>query len=361
MTTPMPTGSPPRPPLPPEPLPSLLARYAGLVRGEMSASIPDASGALHPFYGMIAYHLGWVDRHFAPQTARAGKNLRPSLCLLLAEGLGGRAEDAAPLAAGIELLHNFSLVHDDIEDRSATRRDRPTVWSVWGEAQAINTGDAMFSLSHQLWLRTPLADRDPAAFVEILRSLERTVLTLCEGQYLDMSGEGSLDLSSDAYLMMIAGKTAALIGESAWVGTRVGTADPVALAAARRFGVELGTAFQIRDDLLGIWGDERETGKSASSDIATRKMTLPVILALESDDAALRQALRARYGALPTGGDDDTQVRALLEAAGAQEHTAQAEHAHWAAAMDALERVPLDAQWREAVCSFARSFIQRTA
>lgn len=354
-------GSPPRSARPPEPLPALLARYAGLIREQLAAVIPSPSGDLRPFYGMIAYHMGWVDRYFAPQPARAGKSLRPSLCLLLAEGLGGMVEDAAAPAAGIELLHNFSLVHDDIEDRSATRRGRPTVWSIWGEAQAINTGDAMFSLSHQLWLRTPLADTDPIAFVAILRSLERTVQTLCEGQYLDMSGEGSLDLSSDAYLTMIAGKTAALIGESAWVGARTATADPEALAAARSFGVELGLAFQIRDDLLGIWGDEQETGKSASSDIATRKMTLPVILALESGDATLRQALRARYGTPPIGDDDDARVRTLLEAAGVQERTAEVERAHWAAAMDALESVPLDGAGRETISSFARSFIQRTA
>src|SRR6185312_771448 len=152
------------------------------------------------------------DRHLQPEQARPGKSLRPALCLLLAEALGGDPVECAPFAAGIELLHNFSLVHDDIQDRSPTRRGRPTVWTLWGEAQAINVGDGMFSLAHQAWLRAPLAERDPACFLAVARALEDTISALCEGQYLDIANEGSLALTSDAYLAMIGRKTAALMG-----------------------------------------------------------------------------------------------------------------------------------------------------
>ncbi|HWE64796.1 MAG TPA: polyprenyl synthetase family protein [Chloroflexota bacterium] len=337
-------------------LSALLAHYSELLQAELHTMI-QGTGDLRPFYGMMAYHMGWVDQAFVPVPARAGKSLRPALCLLLADGLGADPGACAPLAAGIEILHNFSLVHDDIEDRSMTRRGRPTVWSIWGEAQAVNVGDGLFSLAHQLCLRAPLAQHQPAVFVPILQSLERAIITLCEGQFLDMSGEGNLDLSSDAYLRMIARKTASLIGEAAWVGARVATDDPATLDAARRFGVELGLAFQIRDDILGIWGDEGETGKSASSDIATRKMTLPIILALEAGS----DTLRARYGAPPQDPDDEQQVRALLEATGALQRTDAAEHVHWQAAMEALDQMPLPADWRELVRHYARSFVERRA
>lgn len=345
---------------PPDELPLRLAHYAALIRAELDAAV-RASGPLAGFYGMMAYHLGWVDRDFAAQPARVGKNLRPALCLLLCDGLGGDLRDGAPIAAGIELLHNFSLVHDDIEDRSPTRRGRPTIWTLWGEAQAINAGDGLFVLSHQVCLRSPLATRDPAAFVEILRSFEGTIVKLCEGQYLDIVYEASLEVSSSAYLTMIGRKTAALIGEAAWIGARLATEDSRVLADARRLGEALGLAFQIRDDLLGIWGDEVETGKSASSDIATRKMTFPVILALEEGSAEQRRALRLRYGVAPSDPDDEAAIRSLLRASGAHDRAIAAEQAHWQEAMQALDRLPLAPGWAGLLRAFAGSFVQRRA
>ena len=341
-------------------LASLLARYASLVRAELEALVLGVQD-LEPFYGMFAYHLGWVDRDFQPETGRAGKSLRPSLCLLMAEALGAAAEECALLAAGIELLHNFSLIHDDIEDRSLTRRGREAVWTVWGEAQAINAGDGMFSLAHLAWLHAPIAETDPRAFIAIVRLLERTVLTLCEGQFQDMRAERSLDLSIEAYLDMIGRKTAALIGASTWVGARAATADERVLTAAHDFGRQIGLAFQIRDDVLGIWGDEQETGKSVSSDIATRKMTLPVIIALQEGNPAQRAALRARYGSPPGDQEDEVRIREWLEAANAHDRAVAREHVHWQAAMQALATLPLDPLWRSRLHEFARAVMARRA
>lgn len=356
----MPTNPNPSPNQAATDLPERLTRYGSLVRDAIDPILRGAP-TLEPFYGIMAYHLGWVDQRFQPETARAGKSLRPALCLLLVEALGAEAAAGASFAAGVELLHNFSLVHDDLQDRSPTRRGRPTVWTLWGEVQAITVGDGMFSLAHKAWLSASLAERDPAAFVAINRALEETVIALCEGQYLDVDGEGNLDLTSEAYLTMIGRKTAALMGTSAWAGARVATADPQRLAAARAFGYEMGLAFQIRDDLLGIWGDESKTGKSASSDIASRKMTLPVILALEHGTEEQRQDLRARYGQPPTGPDDEQSVRAILEAAGADRLTAEREEAHWREGLHALAALGLDPAWAERLGAFARGFVARTA
>ena len=341
-------------------LAALLARYASLVRAEIDTLLQGAP-ELEQFYGMMSYHLGRADRHLQPEPARPGKSLRPTLCLLFAEALGGDSRDCTPFAAGIELLHNFSLIHDDIQDRSPTRRGRPTVWTLWGEAQAINVGDGMYSLAHQAWLRAPLAERDPACFVTVARALEDTITSLCEGQYLDIAGEGSLALTSDAYLAMIGRKTAALMGTSAWVGARCATADPALLAAARTFGLELGLAFQIRDDLLGIWGDEAETGKSASSDIATRKMTLPVVLALEHGTVEQRADLAARYAEAPSEADDESAIRDILTSAGADRQAAAQEEEHWQAALRALCALHLDSVWDARLRAFAAGLVARSA
>jgi geranylgeranyl diphosphate synthase type I len=342
---------------PPEALDAKLTTYGRLTRG-LLRDLLDLQTDVAPFYGMMAYHLGWRDSDLRPREARPGKNLRPSLCLLAGEALGADPERLAPFAAGIELLHNFSLIHDDIEDRSATRRGRPAVWTLWGEAQAINAGDGMLSLAHRAWLSSDLAEADPAAFVAILRSLEDAIVVLCEGQYLDIRGEGSLETTSTQYATMIGRKTAALIGEVAWVGARAAGMSRAVLDAARSFGIELGLAFQIRDDILGIWGDEGETGKSASSDIATRKMTLPIIVALECGPETARADLRACYAA-PAQGDDDQRIRQLLDLCDAHGKAAGHEARHWDAAMRALEALPVTQEWRRMLQLFARSFIDR--
>ncbi|HVC79437.1 MAG TPA: polyprenyl synthetase family protein [Chloroflexota bacterium] len=341
-------------------LPSLIARYGQITRHEME-SVVTLSPGLEAFHGMIAYHLGWVDQHFIPDPARSGKSLRPALCLLVAEALGADLKECAAFAAGIELLHNFTLVHDDIQDRSPTRRGRPAVWTLWGEAQAINVGDSLYSLAHQAWLRSPLAERDPAACLAILRALEDTTLGLCEGQHLDISGEGSLELSSDLYLTMIGRKTAGLMGAAAWVGARCAGDDPGRLHQARTFGYEMGLAFQIRDDLLGIWGEEWVTGKSASSDISSRKMTLPVVLALEYGTAQQRAALRARYGGPPADSDDEQVIRALLASAGADSRTTDQEAAHWEAGLRALAALEVSPEWTARLEAFAGGFVARSA
>ena len=336
-----------------------LAGYGEVVRSAMQELLHSGPG-LEPFYGMMAYHMGWVDTSFQACDLRPGKSLRPGLCMLIGEGLGAQPKNLVHFAAGLEFLHNFSLIHDDIEDRSQTRRHRPTVWAVWGEPQAINAGDGMLSLAHLAWLRSPMAENDPASFAGALRSLESTILRLCEGQFLDMSGERTLEMTANTYLKMIGRKTAGLIGEAAWIGARASSIIAPMREVTRAFGADLGIAFQIRDDILGIWGDESQTGKSASSDIATRKMTLPIIVALESAPAPIRGELRACYAGAPVGGDED-HIRELLNASGAHQAVLAREDHHWQSAMKSLDALPLSAEWRDDIREFARSFVGRSA
>lgn len=312
----------------------IYSRYLPLIEAEMQRVIGRAEGAYAGHYGMLRYHMGWVDPHMRPAVVNSGKRIRPVACLLACEAVGGALEDALPLAAAVELLHNFSLIHDDVEDDSPTRRHRPTVWALWGVPQAINAGDAMFTLARLALHGLGSRPIPPAMAMDACLIFDYACLRLTEGQYLDMSFEGRLDVTVDEYLLMIEGKTAALLSASLELGALVGGADQAARQHLAGFGRSLGLAFQMEDDILGIWGDEAVTGKSVASDILTRKKSLPVVYALENP--LVGEALRARY-AEPIGPADVPAVLDLLARAGAQEYTAQVAQSAHQNAMQALQ------------------------
>ena len=192
----------------------------------------------------------------------------------------------------MELGHNFSLVHDDIEDRDVERRHRATLWTVFGVAQAINTGDTLFTLSRMALHRLSDLGFSDAKVLALMRLYDETCLALCEGQFMDIwSAEHDERLSVDFYFDMIGRKTAALIAASVKAGALLATDDQDVIDAYHGFGWSLGIAFQLNDDLLGIWGDEQSTGKEPS-DLAKHKKTLPVIYALEHGSDADRSRLR---------------------------------------------------------------------
>jgi geranylgeranyl diphosphate synthase, type I len=270
-------------------------------------------------YAMLQYHMGWLDVDLQPVEQNSGKRIRPVLCLVACRACGGDPRQAVPAASGLELLHNFSLLHDDIEDNSATRRHRPTAWTVFGLPLAVNAGDAMFSVAHLAFYR--LAERGVplAQIFEALRVFDDMCLALTEGQFLDMSFEGRAAVEVPEYFRMVQGKTGALLGASAQIGALIAGAEPDVVTACRRYGRALGMAFQLQDDVLGIWGSEAVTGKSAASDILAKKMSLPVIYGMS--DADVGPALRARYAGPQFTLDDVPPVLALLNAAGAREFT----------------------------------------
>jgi geranylgeranyl diphosphate synthase type I len=245
-----------------------------------------------PLYDMMRYHLGWLDSSGAPAAAYAGKALRPALCLMACDALCGSYRPALPAAAAIELLHNYSLVHDDVQDGDRERRGRPTVWSLWGKAQAINVGTAMRILANLALHRLELP---PAKLLRIQDCLDRATLRLIEGQYLDISFEQRAAVAADEYLQMIRGKTAALIAASLQVGALIGCDDPQMARRFHELGLALGMAFQIRDDILGIWGDSAATGKPTGSDLVRRKKTYPIVCAWEKADRRKAERLRRMF------------------------------------------------------------------
>jgi geranylgeranyl diphosphate synthase type I len=265
------------------------------------------------FHGMMHYHMGWVDAELSPVTAKAGKRIRPVLTLLTCMAAGGEWRRALPAAAAIELIHNFSLIHDDIEDASPTRRGRTTLWNVWGIEQAINAGDAMFALAHLALSRLSNRGVKPRVVVEAFRSFDRTCLRLTQGQHADMAFETMDEVSVEQYLEMIAGKTAALLSLCAELGALVAGRKSATVDHYSAFGRELGLAFQVKDDILGIWGDETVTGKSAATDVATRKKTLPVLYGLTKS-----ARLRRLYRRSDESEEFVKQVVALLDEKGAR-------------------------------------------
>ncbi|MDL1909853.1 polyprenyl synthetase family protein [Chloroflexi bacterium CFX6] len=229
------------------------------------------------FHDMVAYHMGWTGEGAGPDAT--GKRIRPLLVLLCASACGANWQFALPAAAAVELVHNFSLVHDDIQDNSPKRRGRDTVWVKWGAPMAINVGDALFVMSNQAIVR--LKGNFPAEVVlKTAEILHDTCLDLTRGQFLDMSFAARTDLTTDDYWHMIAGKTAALLSACCHIGAILGGADEEKQTAYKSFGQFLGLAFQVQDDILGIWGDETITGKSATSDLVEGKKSLPVLAGL---------------------------------------------------------------------------------
>ena len=283
---------------------------------------------------MMQYHMGWVDASFAPARSPTGKRLRPALCLLVCEAVDGDPRAALPAAGAVELVHNFSLVHDDIQDHSPTRRHRPTVWSLWGMEQAINVGDGLFALAELALLQ---AESAPDLVVQALRELNEACRLLCEGQYLDLAMEQRTRVGLDEYLSMIERKTGALIACSCSLGALFGGASAEVRSAYAAFGRELGIAFQLQDDLLGVWGEEEETGKPAG-DIHQRKKGLPVVLGWETGDPDLQRELEALYRADgPIADERVAKAVRLLEEAGVRDRAEALVRAHYRQALAALD------------------------
>jgi len=260
-----------------------------------------------------AYHLGWVDASGAPVApGSGGKALRPALTLLSALACGGEPKQALPGAVAVELVHNFSLVHDDVMDGDATRRHRPTVWAVFGVPTAVLLGDAMLTLAVDVLQRPDAVPWGAAATA----CLTGAVGALVGGQSADMAFEARADVTMPEGLEMAAGKTSALLRCSATIGAMAVGADDDEVALVGDFGEHLGHAFQLVDDLLGIWGDPASTGKPALADLRSRKKSLPVLAALESTTLAgerLRQLYRRPE---PFSEDELPVVAELVDLAG---------------------------------------------
>ena len=312
-----------------------------------------------PDFGlMLRYALGWVDENGNPNPTATGKRLRPTLLLLCNEAAGGNYRAALPAAAAVELLHNFSLIHDDIQDASTTRHGRPTVWKIWGEANAINAGDALFTLAYAA-LDGLMETLEPKLALRIWRIFNETNLELTRGQHLDMRFEKQAVVSVDEYISMLKGKTGALLATCAQIGalSALGSLSDDNETTAQHyadFGLHIGIAFQIRDDILGIWGDPKVTGKSIATDITSRKKSLPVLFGLSRS-----AELTAVYERKTFTHADVHEAVMLLDEINARDYSREQELTYYNKAMTALDAANPQGDQADDLRKFVDALFQR--
>ena len=308
--------------------------------------------------GMLRYHFGWVDEHFEPVRTDSGKFLRPTICLLVFEALAGDFRPALPVAAAIEMIHNFSLIHDDVEDADRERRGRPTVWVVWGQPLAINAGDYLYTLAFKTVSRLDNTHFSAGRIFAVQQLLIDSCLDLTLGQDMDLRFEQFQGVSTEMYLEMIDKKTGALLEAAVLAGAMLGTTDEGVIKNYREFAHNIGLAFQIRDDYLGIWGDKAQTGKSADNDLRRKKKTLPVLYTLNTFPD---EQLHSLYATGTPLSDSEIQfVRKCLRAANADTFVRQAADTYIERAFDALSKINISNQAQTELETIAKFLIERS-
>ena len=286
----------------------VLAWSRGLVEPALRTAVDTLPSSTAHIAG---YHLGWWDEHGHPVRASGGKAIRPALALLSAQAVGGTATKAVPAAVAVELVHNHSLLHDDVMDGDLTRRHRRTAWTVFGANPAILAGNALLVLALDV-----LAGSGHRAAPEGIRMLAAAVQELFNGQDADLSFEQRAQVELAECVQMAQGKTAALIGCACALGAVFGSGRPEQVRCLQGFGNHLGLAFQHVDDLLGIWGDPAITGKPVHSDLCSAKKSLPVVAALASQTPAGRELAALYHRDEPLSGSDAAHAAELIDAAG---------------------------------------------
>ena len=304
------------------------------------------------YYGMMRYHLGWADEQLRPAKGPTGKRTRPLVCLLACGAVGGEIEAALPAAAALELLHNFTLIHDDIEDEDEYRHHQPTLWYLWGAPQAINAGDGLHVLAYSALLDLTRSHADAHTVLEIFQLLTETSLRITEGQHLDLEYEERTNITTADYLDMIARKSAAIIRCATGIGVRLGGGTAQEVVSLERYGEALGIAFQICDDILGLWGTPELTGKPVGADLARRKKTYPVVYALTHARGVERTTLQRFFAAAQPTATQLNDVRRVIEQMGAIEQAQQLVDDFSDRARAALAPLPLSAA-REALLELA--------
>ncbi|OGG58579.1 hypothetical protein A2765_02550 [Candidatus Kaiserbacteria bacterium RIFCSPHIGHO2_01_FULL_56_24] len=313
------------------------------IDAELARALEErAHGPAAAMYHMLRYFLGFVDEDFKASTEGGGKRFRPALCLLIAQGYGA-GEKALDAAVAIELFHNLTLIHDDVEDHDEYRRGKPTVWKLWGINNAINAGDIQ-SLIVARWVARAARQSGAEALSDIL--LE-TFIEVWEGQYLDFElADAPLDsgvVSEERYLLMTEKKSGALVRVAAEAAGVAAGKDEQECARLREYGVCLGIAYQIADDYRSVWATKSETGKDAHGDIREHKRTLPFLAAFAEAQGAAKDRLKGLYSLSRQLSEAEiSEALALIDAADVRRDVQAKIREYSARAMKAVSLLSLD-------------------
>ena len=344
--------------------PDFYSATFGALQAEIETEMHTIRAAQHEvaplLWEMIDHHFGWQETPSGMvSSVGSGKKVRPVLMALVAEAICGTHHHVLPAGAALELLHNFTLIHDDVMDRSPTRRHRPTVWALWGATQAINAGDALYALANLAMVHLLERDVPPARVVRACRVLSQACLWTAEGQVLDIAFTERPVVSPNEYVTMVAHKTGKLLEAATMMGALLSTDDEAVIRAYGQFGLDLGIAFQIRDDYLGIWGQADATGKPTTEDIREKKKSYPVLVALERANEADRATLQRIYAQETLSEADVQTVLAILEHVQAATQTGRVAEAHYNTALERLEATGIDNDTQEQIRRLAAFLILR--
>jgi geranylgeranyl diphosphate synthase, type I len=309
------------------------------VYARMRAAVASPEPITEPLYAWLRYQIGWANVDGSPARLQTGKAVRPRLCLTACAAMGADEARAVSAAAAVELTHQFSLVHDDIEDGDTLRRGREALWTVVGQAQGINAGDALFAIARRELTHSPVSD---ALLRAMFERYDAACVRLAEGQFLDLAFETSERVTGGDYVDMVARKTGALLAAASSLGALAGGASQEVAGRMWRFGESVGIAFQIQDDVLGMWGDPSSTGKPVGADLLRGKKSLPVLLALEQPGVSTR--LRALVMAAGGAEDEARSLAGEMERLGLRDRCAGLADEHAARAMRLLADMALAAE-----------------
>jgi geranylgeranyl diphosphate synthase type I len=319
--------------------PEVLFRYRDAIEQAISETLPDSHSAVDD---MLRTALGWTDGGMPT----LGKSLRPTLCLLTCESLGGDVHMAMPVAVAVELVHSFSLIHDDIEDGDEMRHHRPSLWTLYGRGPAVLAGAALWTVAYETLSRSHERGLSAERTLAARKVLNDACREMIEGQHLDLTYELRTDVTLPEYIEMVERKSAALLGAAVQLGAIVAGADDEESARFASFGREIGLAFQIRDDILGIWGEGSATGKPVGADIARKKKSLPVVHALQQVVGPDRDLLRGVYAKPEVDDEDVFSVLDVLQRWNCRYFAQGLAEDYRARAMNALARTSIPAEAR---------------
>ena len=310
-------------------------------------------------YDMLRYSMGWVDDNGKPSSSTRGKALRPTLCLYICEAVGGNWERAIPAAVALELIHNFSLIHDDIQDQDHIRHHRPTLWSIMGTPKALIAGNMMRVLADITAMKLVSTGTPNNIIFEVINSLTKSYLEMIEGQYLDLEFESKPKISISDYLKMISLKTGALIKTSITIGATIGTTKKNQIKEFNDFGKNLGFAFQIRDDYLGIWGKSSETGKPVGADILRKKNSFPIIHSKTKSSGSNSKQIEKIFSKDNLTDNDLSDILQIMDELQTREYTLKTTDHYCDLALNNLNKINVVKSFKDDLINFLEFFRSR--